>query len=366
MVAYFPMFFGLLLAAAAVLPAPCTSATLDCTEWIKPAGQLSRVLVYRTHPFETRNENITRVFVFVHGILRDADNHFRTALAAAFLPDGLDDTMIVAPRFASNSSAPGNEVGNCRDALAADEANWICDAQRPDTWRSGGVAVTGGKLSSFDFMDEILRRLARKEVFPNLKTIVVAGHAAGGQFVIRYEMLNQVHDKLGIPISYVVANPSSYAYVDSLRPTASAFPATISATAPGAPASGSAGPSPAFLSYADAKNCTGYDIWPYGLKARPGYSSMLSDDQISEQLVARPVTYLLGEADVLPLGVFDTSCPAMAQGATRLGRGLAFHKYVNENLHAHHGMIVVPFCSHSQRCMFTSDVALPLIFPKTP
>ncbi len=99
MVAYFPMFFGFLLAAAAVLPAPCTSATLDCTEWIKPAGQPSRVLVYRTHPFETRNENITRAFVFVHGILRDADNHFRTALAAAFLADGLDDTMIVATHW---------------------------------------------------------------------------------------------------------------------------------------------------------------------------------------------------------------------------------------------------------------------------
>ena len=109
-------------------------------------------------------------------------------------------------------------------------------------------------------------------------------------------MLNQVHDKLGIPISYVVANPSSYAYVDSLRPTASAFPPTFSATAPGAPASGSAGPSPAFLPYADAKSCTGYDIWPYGLRARPDYSSMLSDDRISKRLVARSVTYLLGEA----------------------------------------------------------------------
>src|SRR5262249_21152213 len=117
-VAYFPMFFGLLLAAAAVVPAPCTSATLDCSEWIKPAGQPSRVLVYRTQPLETKNENITRAFVFVHGILRDADNHFRTALAAAFLGNALNDTVIVAPRFASNSSAPGNEAGNCRDALA--------------------------------------------------------------------------------------------------------------------------------------------------------------------------------------------------------------------------------------------------------
>jgi len=335
------MFFSLLLAAAAVLPAPCTSATADCTEWLKPAGQPSRVLVYRTHPFETKNENITQAFVLVHGILRDADNHFRTALAAAFLADKLSDTMIVAPRFASNGSAPGNENGNCRDALAADEANWFCDSQRPDTWRSGGPEIGGSKLSSFDFMDEILRRLARKEVFPNLKTIVIAGHSAGGQFVIRHEMLNQVHDTLGVAITYLVANPSSYAYVDNLRPTASAFPATISAPASTA--------------------C--YDIWPYGLKSRPAYSSILSDEQVSKQLVARSVTYLLGEADVLPLGVFDTSCPAMAQGPTRLGRGLAFHKYVNENLHAHHRLVVVPFCSHSQRCMFTSDVALPLMFP---
>jgi len=101
----------------------------------------------------------------------------------------------------------------------------------------------------------------------------------------------------------------------------------------------------------------------YGLKARSGYSSTLTDEQITQQLVVRPVTYLLGEADVLPLGVFDVSCPAMAQGPTRLGRGLAFHKYVNEHLHAHHNVVVVPFCSHSQRCMFTSDAALPLMFP---
>jgi pimeloyl-ACP methyl ester carboxylesterase len=358
------MLLGVLLALAAVVPTPCASAASDCTEWIKPSGQPSRVLVYRNYPLEAKNENITRAFVFVHGILRDADSHFRTALAAAFLADALNNTIIVAPRFASNSSAPGNETGNCRDGLASDEANWICDNQRADTWRSGGAEIAGNKLSSFDFMDDILRRLARKELFPNLKTIVVAGHSAGGQFVIRYEMLNQVHDKLGIQISYVVANPSSYAYVDSLRPTASAFPATGSAIAQGAPASTSSNLSPAFLPFADARNCTDYDTWPYGLKGRTGYASALPDEQITKQLVARSVTYLLGEADVLPLGVFDTSCPAVAQGPTRLARGLAFLRYVNENLHAHHSAIVVPFCSHSQRCMFTSDVALPLIFPK--
>jgi pimeloyl-ACP methyl ester carboxylesterase len=354
------MLFGWLLAAVA---APCIATSPNCTEWVKPVGQTSQVLVYRNYPLETKNENITRAFVFVHGINRDADSHFRTALAAAFLAGTLNDTAIVAPRFASNSSGPGNQTGSCRDTIAPDEANWVCDPSRPDTWRSGGGEVGNDKLTSFDFMDEIIRRLARKDVFPNLKTIVVAGHSAGGQFVIRYEMSNQVHDSVGVPISYIVSNPSSFAYVDTLRPTASALPPTFAAAAPGYHPPAAAVPPPAFVPFADASNCTGFDKWPFGLKDRIGYAARLTDDQLKKQLTTRQVTYLLGEADVLPLGVFDISCPAVAQGPTRLGRGLAFSRYVNENLGAHHNTVVVPFCSHSARCMFTSDIALPFIFP---
>jgi pimeloyl-ACP methyl ester carboxylesterase len=357
------MIFGLLVAAATVLGTPCTRVSPDCAEWVKPTGQQTRVLIYRNYPLEAKNENITRALIFVHGINRDGDNHFRTALAAAFLAGALNNTMIVAPRFASNSSAPGNQVGDCRDALAPDEANWICETQRADTWRFGGGEVGNDKLTSFDFMDEIVRRLAHKEVFPNLKSIVVAGHSAGGQFVIRYEMSNQVHDSAGIPISYIVSNPSAYTYVDDMRPTSTALPTTIAAAAPGFMPPPPAMPPPAFVPYADAKNCAGYDNWPYGLKSRIGYASRLPDDQLKKQLAARPVTYLLGEADILPVGVFDTSCPAMAQGPTRLARGLAFSRYVKERLGANHTTVVVPFCGHSARCMFTSDVALPYIFP---
>jgi pimeloyl-ACP methyl ester carboxylesterase len=357
------MIFGILLAAATTVVSPCTVASPDCTEWIKLEGQASRLLVYRNYPLQTKNDAITRAFIFVHGINRDADNHFRTALAAAFLAGALNDTVIVAPRFASNSSVPGNQIGGCGDSLAPEEANWICETQRADSWRSGGGEVGNGKASSFDFVDEIVRRLARREVFPNLKKIVVAGHSAGGQFVIRYVMSNQVHDSIRVPVSYVVSNPSAYTYVDEMRPTPSALPPTIAAAAPGFIPSPPAVPPPAFVPYPDAKNCPGYDIWPYGLKNRAGYVSRLADDQFKKHLAGRPVTYLLGEADILPLGVFDTSCPAMAQGPTRLARGLAFSKYVKENHGANHRTIVVPFCGHSARCMFTSDVALPVIFP---
>src|SRR5262249_15680665 len=147
--------------------------------------------------------------VMVHGTNRDADNYFRTAVAAAFLGGALEDTVVIAPRIASST-------GNCRDVLAANEVSWSCTG---DSWRSGGTPPRTHKLTSFEFVDELLRKLATRDAFPNLKSIVVAGHSAGGQYVNRYSMANQIHDTLGLPITYVVANPSSYAWLDNSRPT---------------------------------------------------------------------------------------------------------------------------------------------------
>jgi pimeloyl-ACP methyl ester carboxylesterase len=182
----------------------CIAASPDCTEWIAfPGG--ARSLVYRTYSLDAKNTSITRALVMVHGAGRDADNYFRTAVAAAILGGALDDTIVISPRFASNDGR------GCRDALAQSEVSWSCNG---DSWRSGGISTSNDNLTSYDFADEILHKLARKDAFPNLKMIVVAGHSAGGQYVTRYEMATKVHDTLGVPIRYVVANPSSYAYLD--------------------------------------------------------------------------------------------------------------------------------------------------------
>lgn len=358
------MLHALILATAMASVTPCTSALPGCSEWIEVPGHTARIQIYRTYSLTARNPRVRRALILVHGINRDANHHFRTALAAAFLDGAMEDTVIVAPRFASNSAAPGNEGGHCTDVLVPAEANWFCENQRPDTWRSGGPDTADAKLSSFDFMDEIVRRLANKRLFPNLHVVVVAGHSAGGQFVGRYEMVGAMQDSPGTTISYVVANPSSYAYLSGSRPTASALPENISAIAPGFRAPPPTDPPPPFEAFSDAKNCTGFNDWPYGLNNRSGYMARLSDDQIRKQAAGRPVTYLLGESDILPSGIFDASCPAMAQGPTRLARGLAFAKYMNEMHGAHHKVLVVPFCGHSARCLFTADAALPVIFPR--
>ena len=321
------------LLAGTASAAPCTTAAAGCTEWVALHGGPARSLIYRSYPLATRNDAITRALIMVHGASRDADNYFRTAVAAAFLAGALDDTIVISPRFASKD-------GGCGDTLAANEISWACNG---DSWRSGGVASSDPSLTSYDLADEMLRRLSRKEVFPNLRRIVFSGHSAGGQFATRYEMANQIHESLGVPITYVVANPSSYAYLEPVRPSADGKE---------------------FRPFGDARNCTTYDNWPYGLQKRTGYTGKIPDDQLKKQLISRPTTYLVGELDTLPLAGFDSSCPAMAQGANRNLRGQAFAKYVNERLGAHHGFMVIPLCGHNARCMFTADAALALLFPK--
>jgi pimeloyl-ACP methyl ester carboxylesterase len=349
------MFLSLISSASFASDAPCTAASAACTEMVGVGAAPGRTLVYRTYPLQAKNAAITRALIVIHGLGRDADNYYRHALAAGFLAGALGDTVIISPRFASN------EGGSCKDALAPGELAWHCQP-RSDTWRTGGPAVDSD-LTSFDIIDELLRKLTRNDVFPNLKAIVVAGHSAGGQFVSRYEMANQVHEGLAVKPTYVVANPSAYAYFDNLRPTQSAFPANVAWAGPGYLAPLPANPPAAFVPFSDARNCTTYDTWPYGMQARNGYAARVTDEQMKKQL-ARPTTYLLGELDILPLYGFDSTCPAMAQGPTRLARGLAYARYVGEKYGAKHDAIVVPACGHNGRCMFSSEVALPLLFPK--
>jgi len=328
---------------------PCTLATAACTEWVTVGGGPGRSLVYRSYPLDIRNEAIANVLVVVHGAGRNPDDYFRSALAGAFLAGKLESTLVIAPRMASNDGR------GCRDDLGQNEISWNCN-----TWRSGGPSLNYPDVTSFDFLDDILRKVAHKEVFPNLKAIVVTGHSAGGQVTNRYEMANRVHDALGVPVSYVVANPSSYAYPSDERPTGAAWP--LEANAPGfildLPAK-----APAFRSLGAGRGCTTYDQWPYGFQNRSGYSAAETDEQLRRQLASRPTTYILGQDDILPLSGFDSSCSAMAQGPTRQARGQAYARYVNEKLGGHHQVVVVTGCGHNGRCIYTSDEARPFLFP---
>ena len=330
--------------------APCTTAISECERWVTFGGGPARSMVYATYALDAANPAITRALIMVHGAGRNADHYFETSTAAGFLAGALDNTIIIAPRFTAG-----------QDKASPNEVIW---PEGQNSWRSGGAAAANPAITSFDFVDEIIRKLADKKIFPNLAKIVVAGHSAGGQFATRYEMTSKVYNTPGVAISYVVANPSSYAWPAAVRPlpTGDADPATADKEALGL--DGEKVHTKFEFGPFDTTKARNYNRWPAGLENRAAYSAGPSNEQLIKQLVERPTTYLLGQVDVLPLGGFDGSANAMAQGPTRRARGEAFFKYVTQTLGAKHNAIIVPECGHNDRCIFTTDVVFPVIFPK--
>jgi pimeloyl-ACP methyl ester carboxylesterase len=339
-------YLALLLAgiAAAAPPVPCTTAAHSCMEKV-PLGPAQKYSwIYRSFPLNEKNESVRSALVVIHGAGRNADSYFASATAAALLAGAQETSLLISPRFASKSG------GSCDDKLDAGEISWLCGDG--EDWRGGGAAEGISSVNTFDLIDDLLRKLARRDVFPNLRVIVVTGHSAGGQFVARYAATSRAENQLGVPVHYIVANPSSYLYLDSAR------------LAPGATCAEKGGCTGEFRHFSEGRNCTTFNQWRYGLEKRNGAAASVSDEDLRRQLTSRDVTYLLGEFDTLPVYGFDGSCPAMAQGPSRLARGITYWNYLRSKYSAQHKLVVVPACGHNGRCMYTADIALPLLFPK--
>ena len=73
-------------------------------------------------------------------------------------------------------------------------------------------------LSSFEVIDRLIE--AAVKLNPGIRRILILGHSAGAQFIVRFAATNGRHELLeqqGISIRYVVANSSSYPYLDQTR-----------------------------------------------------------------------------------------------------------------------------------------------------
>lgn len=281
--------------------------------------------LFASADLERRHPEVTRAVIVLHGRLRDADTYFATGLAArdAAGPAG-EGALIVAPQFLGLTDWKAH-------GLPPDVLHWTLEG-----WQGGDDALGPEPLSSFDALDAILARLGDRTRFPNLSRIVVAGHSGGGQVAQRYAVLSRAGDALarqGVRVTYVVANPSSYAYFTPERPGPTA-------------------------------ECPGYDRWKYGMRDLPRYAAGADPRALETAYAARPVTYLLGGRDTDPdHPALDRSCMAEAQGPFRLARGesyraalLARHPDLNQPLH------VVPGVGHDGRRMLGSACGLSALF----
>ncbi|MGN6581680.1 MAG: alpha/beta hydrolase [Bordetella sp.] len=288
---------------------------------------------YASDGWNAPHLRIRRAVIMIHGRLRNADAYFRLAgLARDAAGDAGRDTVLIAPQFL----AAADVAAHC---LPPDTLHWDWTG-----WMGGDAALGPAPLSSFDVLDALLDVLGRRERFPALEAIVLAGHSGGAQVVQRYAVVARGDKALrGPDMRYVVANPSSYLYFDRQRPLARGG-----------------------FARCDAARFPGFNDWKYGLERLPAYAGQAPRAQTLEEAYARrDVTMLLGSADCDPAHpALDTSSAARAQGAHRLERGLAYARYMQlrhpEGLR--HRLCVVQGVGHDGEGMFTSAQGVESLF----
>ncbi|MCA8426429.1 alpha/beta fold hydrolase [Burkholderia seminalis] len=286
--------------------------------------------VYADHPLDQSAPDVVRVFIVIHGTLRNADTYYASGRQVVEKAGAAGSgTMVVAPQFLTRADTRAF-------SLPASTLAWTQEG-----WKGGEPARQPGPVSSFAALDALLAHFADRSLYPSLTTVVVIGHSAGAQLLQRYAVAGHEGDALargGVAVRYVVANPSSYLYFDDERPNADAIAGGI---------------------------CPRATQWKYGLKSAPPYVASQDGRELETRYVARDVVYLLGQADTNPYTHFiDRSCAAMAQGPYRLARGLAYFDYLKKR-HPDdlaQQVVEVPGVGHDGLGMFTSACGLAVLF----
>lgn len=282
----------------------------------------TRTLAYWANTAIEEAAGRARAVIVVHGDARNADEYFGFARDAARAAGS--DALILAPHFTT----------------AADDGRVDSDlAWTDDTWKDGATPALRNAMSSFEVMDRLIARLAQSD--PTLRDVVIIGHSAGGQFVQRYAAGARLPE--GLHVRFVVANPSSYVYLDDRRPDEGRFDTPSSS---------------------ERRRCSRFDRYKYGLERLPEPLGAIGADALRAQYRARDVTILLGALDRSDEDNLDRSCEARLQGAQRYERGVLFYQYLQTLFppDGDHRLEVVPGVGHDPQAMLNSDAATEVMF----
>jgi len=305
-----------------------------------------------SHPIDLANANLKRLIISVHGSGPIAQTYLESAKTAATMKNAENETLIIAPQFFDD--------GEFQEPIPTDLLYW-----GTSQWGSQTAFIGPDKksvqISSFAVLDMLLKHVIGSSRFPNIRTIVVLGHSAGGQMVNRYAASNLFETDIakpkGIVMKYLVMAPSSYLYMDKERVKqnmVSQFEI----------------PSDTYLN-----GCTGYNNYGYGLDNLYAYHAQngIDAERIRTQYQYRNVLYLVGSKDNDPNDtantLLDTSCKAIFQGSQRLERATVFYEYLKHyyglQIVNNQEFKVVQGVGHVGRDLMTSEEALKFIFPES-
>jgi hypothetical protein len=232
----------------------------------------------------------------VHGANRNPDYYFEMMVDVVQFEarDLMETTLVIAPHFQTRDDGPA----------------WSEPAWTSGGWKRGDKSVSdhgaGTRISSYQAVDQILVYLGNPFLFPNLESVVITGHSAGGQYTHRFAATSPMEEGLpDLRFRYIVANPSTYLYLGPER------------------ADGKGG-----FEVPDRQACPNYNEWHYGFEDRNSYASRLTEEETRNRFLGRDVVYLAGTADT-GQSMLDMSCGAMLQGRHRYERALNIHDHMN-------------------------------------
>jgi pimeloyl-ACP methyl ester carboxylesterase len=272
--------------------------------------------------------------IVIHGYRGSGRNNLRWIVDAARLSGKGAETLVLAPQFpsADDKLQPNGHYWSKGGWAAGDLSK---DSREPDK-----------RLSSFAVADRLFTELSDAKRFPNLRRIVLVGHSAGGQFVNRYVAVGRLGEGKASPAGqleyrFLVANPSSYLYLDGRRPVAGTDRFEVPKQKP-----------------------AGYNMWRYGLENRNAYAAGMTAEEIKTNVSTRTAYYLIGAEDNRQDGNLARGPAAMAEGENRYDRWQKFRRYVAlfPERRGHAVFAEVPKAGHSGRQMFTSQAARRAMF----
>jgi hypothetical protein len=208
-------------------------------------------------------------------------------------------------------------------------------------------------ISAYDVIDQMLTDVVAGGRFPNLKSIVILGHSAGGQMVNRYAAGSRFEFETarprGIEVRYLVMAPSSCVYLTPERPAAG----------------GDGGFCKPLRTPSD------FNTWGYGLDGLFPYHRRcgITPEWIRAHYGHRRVLYLVGERDTDPRDPsLAKTVSVMLMGKNRLERARSYIAYLRhlygEAIDATQRFESVPRAGHSGVALMTSCAGLDFIFAR--
>ncbi len=129
------------------------------------------------------NSAIKRVVISCHGSGSNAHHYCDFAAWGAMDAGVAQETLVIAPQIICK-----RDLSNPQDlALEPGLLYWGARSRAFNGYESEDEEYPRRvKASAFEALDHLLEYLTRYGVFPNIETVVITGHSAGGQMTLRY------------------------------------------------------------------------------------------------------------------------------------------------------------------------------------